>query len=186
MFRLYWVVLFLLTAAATHAGYVLFYPGQNFDARVARLVGDTTINRFLILTPDQALQLVPTSAPNDLVAICRYDLSFGPLSISSHFPKGYFTFSIYTATGQQAYAVSDTQAGDTTFKIELSQEPGLINQITGALDDGFANAEEISNAGWRVKVAENKGIVVFWVPLADAIFRPQAEATLKDSNCKRA
>jgi uncharacterized membrane protein len=185
MFRLYWLVVSALAALAVHAGYVLYVPGRDFQDKVSAITGSAAPNRFVILKPEQAQRLLPVSAPNDVVGLCRYDTTLGPVVFESKLPKGFWTFAVYTNSGKQAYTLTDAQAGETAFTVELTLVPDIIKQLTGAFDDAAGDVDVISNAGWRVNVPEPKGLAVIWLPLADAVFRTQAEAVLAETVCKR-
>lgn len=182
MGRFYWILLFLATAMATHAGYVLYYPGYNFDSKLVSALGTDTRNRLTLMEPQQVGKLFPAYAASDVVAMCRYDLSQGPVELSTKLPRGYWTFSIFTVKGRQVYSLTDAQAGENAFTVELSLAPDLFAQVIGALDDGGAS-QAIGNAGWRVETPEARGIAVIWVPVTDPIFRPQTLAAIKDSRC---
>ncbi len=184
MGRFYWLLLFIATALATHAAYVLYYPGYKFDSQVAAIVGPGRLNKMTLLDQTQIARLFPAYAQSDIVALCRYDLSLGPLEVTAKLPRGYWTFTIFTVKGRQVYSVTDAQAGENAFTVELSQSPDLLAQIKGALDDG-GEGEAIGSAGWRVQTPEVKGIAVVWVPVSDPIFRPVTLAAVQNSACKR-
>lgn len=184
MGRFYWLLLFAASAIATHAAYVLYYPGYNFDNKVEAVLGANSSNTILLLEPAQVSRLFPAYAVSDIVALCRYDLSQGPVEISAQLPRGYWTFSIFTVKGRQVYSLTDAQAGESTFTVDLSQSPDLVAKIKGALDDG-GDAEAIGDAGWRVETPETKGLAVIWVPVADPIFRSATLAAVRDSRCAR-
>jgi uncharacterized membrane protein len=184
MGRFYWLLLFTATTIATHAAYVLYYPGYNFDAKIAGVLGPASTNKMIMLDQDQVARLFPAYSRSDIVALCRYDLANGPVKISAQLPRGYWTFSIFTVKGRQVYSLTDAQAGENAFTVELSQTPDLIAQIKGALDDG-GESEAIGSAGWRVQTQETKGLAVIWTPVADSIFRPATLAAVQKSSCQR-
>jgi len=184
MGRFYWLLLFIATTMATHAGYVLYYPGYNFDTKVSATLGTPSTNKMMLLAPAQIARLFPAYATSDIVALCRYDLQAGPIEISAQLPRGYWTFSIFTVKGRQVYSLTDTQAGENAFTVDLSQAPDLLAQIKGALDDG-GDSEAIGSAGWRVQTPETKGLAVVWVPVADPIFKPATMAAVQRSVCRR-
>lgn len=184
MGRFYWLLLFLASTIATHAGYVLYYPGYNFDTKIEAAMGPESRNKMVLLSSAQVAKLFPAYATSDIVAMCRYDLSLGPMKISARLPRGYWTFSIFTVKGRQVYSLTDAQAGESTFTVDLLQAPDLIAQIKGALDDG-GEAEAIGEVGWKVETPEARGIAVIWVPVADPIFRGATLAAVRNSTCER-
>ena len=143
MGRFYWFLLFLASAIATHAAYVLYYPGYNFDSKLEAAVGPDSRNKMLMLTPAQVARLFPAYATSDIVAMCRYDLTDGPMQIAAKLPRGYWTFSIFTVKGRQVYSLTDAQAGENSFTVDLLQAPDLIAQLKGALDEGGCGARRV-------------------------------------------
>lgn len=184
MGRLYWLVLFMASAIASHAAYVLYYPGYNFDRKIEAVAGAASRNTMVVLGAAEISKLFPAYATSDVVAMCRYDLTQGPMQISAKLPRGYWTFSIFTVKGRQVYSLTDAQAGDSSFTVDLLQAPDLLAKIKGALDDG-GEAEAISDVGWKVETPEAKGIAVIWVPVADPIFRGSTLAAVRNSACQR-
>jgi uncharacterized membrane protein len=184
MGRLFWFLLFVATAIASHAAYVLYYPGYSFDSKVEAALGADSRNTMVMLNAQQVAKLFPAFASSDIVAMCRYDLTQGPMQISAKLPRGYWTFSIFTVKGRQVYSLTDAQAGESNFSVDLLQAPDLIAKLKGALDDG-GEAEAIGDAGWKVETPEERGIAVIWVPVADPIFRASTVAAVHDSKCVR-
>lgn len=183
MGRFYWFLLFLASAIATHAAYVLYYPGYNFDSKLEAAVGPDSRNKMLMLTPAQVARLFPAYATSDIVAMCRYDLTNGPMQIAAKLPRGYWTFSIFTVKGRQVYSLTDAQAGENSFTVDLLQAADLIAQLKGALDEG-GEAEAINDVGWKVETPDARGIAVIWVPVADPIFRPTTLAAVQSTTCE--
>ncbi|MBL8790159.1 MAG: hypothetical protein JNM45_06645 [Rhizobiales bacterium] len=184
MGRFYWFLLFIAAAIATHAAYVLYYPGYNFDSKLEATVGVESRNRMILLTPAQVGKLFPAYATSDIVAMCRYELSQGPMQLSAKLPRGYWTFSIFTVKGRQVYSLTDAQAGESNFTVDLLQAPDLIAQLKGALDEG-GDAEAINEVGWKVETPDSRGIAVIWVPVADPIFRSATLNAVRNSKCER-
>ena len=183
MGRFYWFLLFIASAIATHAAYVLYYPGYNFDSKLEAAVGADSRNRMMMLSPAQVGKLFPAFATSDIVAMCRYDLTKGPMQIAAKLPRGYWTFSIFTVKGRQVYSLTDAQAGEDSFTVDLLQSPDLIAQLKGALDDG-GESEAINNVGWKVQTPDARGIAVIWVPVADPIFRSTTLAAVRNTTCQ--
>ena len=183
MSRIFWLALFLAAAVATHAGYVLTYPARNFERKVVAAIGSETVNVFDILTAATIPQIFPAYTPNDVVAICRFDVSNGKVEITSKLPRGYWTLSVFSQRGRQLYSMTDTQAGDNSFRVELSLAPDILEQVIAAVNDN-GEPPEITDAGWRVLTAEPKGIAVIWVPVADPMFRAAALVAMRQSRCE--
>lgn len=184
MFRLYWFVVMIAAALAAHAAHVLFMPGYALEARLERVLGPGT-NSFRMLTAEQAVQLLPSAAPHDVVGLCRFDLTRGTVQLDANFPRGDWMFLVYTVSGRQVYSLSRAEAGETKFTVQLIEAPGLIKDILALVDDKVADVDDITNAGWRVNVPEANGLALVWVPLSDGIFRKPVEESLKRTRCHR-
>jgi uncharacterized membrane protein len=182
MGRIYWFALFLAAAIATHAAYVLSYPAQNFERKVANVLGSDARNVFDILPAETITEVFPAYSSNDVVAICRYDVSKSVVEITSQLPRGYWTLSIFTQKGRQLYSMTDTQAGDSSFRVELSLAPDIVDQVMSVVNGNDATTE-ITDASWRVLASEPKGVAIIWVPVADPIFRSATLAAIAQSKC---
>ena len=93
--------------------------------------------------------------------------------------------AIFTDRGQQVYSITDAQAGENSFTVELSQTAGLLAQLQGVLHPD-SEADAIGEAGWKVETPEAKGLAVIWMPVADPLFREAAVAATLGSSCGRA
>jgi uncharacterized membrane protein len=184
MGRFFWLLMFCAAALATHAGYVLFYPSFEFDKRITALMAPTANNTLALLDARKIVQLFPAYAASDVVAVCRYDLSSGPVRITARMPRGYWTMSIYSDRGEQVYSITDAQAGNNSFTVELTQEPGLLAQVKGILH-AETETEAIGTAGWKVQTPDARGLAVIWAPVADPLFRDAAVAAALGSTCEK-
>ncbi len=105
MGRFYWFLLFIASAIATHAAYVLYYPGYNFDSKLEAAVGPESRNTMIMLTPAQVAKLFPAYATSDIVAMCRYDLTNDDADCGQAAAR-LLTFSIFTVKGRQVYSLT--------------------------------------------------------------------------------
>jgi uncharacterized membrane protein len=184
MFRFIWIAVMLFAALASHAAKVVVLPNRSFDARVAESLGDDSGNRFIVVSSAQGMALVPTASKRDIVGVCHFDVSKGPVVFNATAPKTYWTFAVYSSQGQQAYALTDVQAGTDRFQLEISQAKDLLAQITGMMEQVGNEPGTITDAGSKVEVATPRGLAVIWIPLSDDIYRPQMEAVLKETVCR--
>lgn len=182
MGRLFWLMTMLFIAAATHISYVLFEPGMMFQKKLHDLSGARPDNSFFILARDQQSSLFPAATANDVVGVCKYDLSNGRVVFSTKLPRNYWTVSIYTESGTQIYALDDVQAGSNSFTVDLTRAKTLMQQLF-AKNDG-EDGGQIENLGWKVESTERRGLAVIWVPLSDAMMRSGIEDIIKGSECK--
>lgn len=179
---LFWLFSAALIAIVTHLSYVLFVPTQNFSDRIDKALKTQRENRFTILDGNLQAGLMPFVSESDLVLLCKYDISKGPVRLAMTVPDGYWTLSVYTIHGRQVYALNDRQADARTFSVKLVKAKSFLSQLTNVGgDEGDANLEDI---GWRVELSEDKGLAFLWMPHSDKWRRIEAMAELSKSSCE--
>jgi uncharacterized membrane protein len=178
---LFWLVTAAVMGLATHVAYALFMPGRNFAGAIDDAVEGASGNQFKILTPDVQQSFVPFAASNDIVGVCKFDVSQGPFKVTAGLPRGYWSFAVYTTRGRQVYAINDTQADTNSLTVELRRNDGLIASIFG----GDAEPEDIvgDSVGYRISVIEKEGIALLWMAVADPLLRKEAEDVMNKSRC---
>jgi uncharacterized membrane protein len=178
---IFWLVSAALIAVVTHLSYVLFVPSRNFNDRIGAALKEQKLNQFTILEGKLQTKLMPFVSETDLVILCRYDISQGPVRLSMRVPDGYWTLSVYTMHGRQAYALNDRQADARAFSVRLVKDRSFIEQLTSIGEDD-ANFEDI---GWKVELPEDKGLAFLWMPHADKWRRTEDLAELSTSKCEK-
>jgi uncharacterized membrane protein len=182
MGRLFWVVTALLVGVVAHVSYVLFAPGILFARQLDQVSGGKPYNQFFVADPAKQTLLLPAASSKSVIGICKFDLKQGMVELNARLPRSYWTLSIYTQSGRQVYALNDVQAGTSEFKVQLSQSPTFFQQLMG--NGRGDDATQIENLGWHAETAEQRGIAVIWIPIADELMRPQIEAIVAGSSCK--
>jgi uncharacterized membrane protein len=178
---IFWPFIAALVAVVTHLSYVLFVPTRNFSASIDEALKAQKVNEFAILDGDLQTRLMPFVSESDLVILCKYDVTDGPVRLSMNVPDGYWTLAVYTIHGRQVYALNDRQADARSFSVKLSRAKSFLEQLTGS-DESEANLE---NVGWRVDLAEDRGLAFLWMPQGDKWQRSEDMAELKKSSCER-
>ena len=182
MNRVFWSSTAILLAVAIHISYVLFMPAVLFQKKLFAATDGNPDNMFFVMTPEKQVLLIPTATADDVVGLCKFDLGAGKLILSAQLPKTYWTLSIYTQSGRQVYALDDVQAGSSSFTVDLSRAKTMLQQLL-AKNDG-EDSSQIENLGWKAETTEQRGLAVVWIPLADALMRPEIENTIKASRCE--
>jgi uncharacterized membrane protein len=178
--QIFWVIAALVLGFMAHIAYLLFVPSRSLSQSIDVAVGDGHENSFALLSPESQLQLIPASAENHVVGVCKFDLASGPVRMTAQLPEGFWSFAVYTIRGRQVYAINDQQADTNSFTVELSRQDGFIAQVLG----GEATKEIVSDdIGWRIAVAERQGLAVLWLAVADPLLRKNAEDVLRGSRC---
>ncbi len=182
MGRMFWIVIAVLVGVITHVTYVLFLTNYLFTRNLNQTTAGQPYNKFFIADTTKQTGLLPTVTSKSIVGLCKFDLSNGPIALQAKLPRSYWTFSVYSQSGRQVYAMNDVQAGTSEFKVELSKTKSFIEQLmgNGRVDD----LTQTENLGWHAETTESRGIAVIWIPISDELMRPQIEAAMKDSSCK--
>lgn len=182
MRTVFWLFSAALIAIVTHLSYVLFVPARNFSNRIDVALKAQTVNRFTILDGELQAQLMPFAAQSDLVILCKYDISKGPVRLAMNVPDGYWTLSVYTIHGRQVYALNDRQADARTFSVKLVRAKSLFDQLSSL--GGDENESDLEDIGWKVELSEDKGLAFLWMPHADKWRRMEYQAELAKSSCE--
>ena len=119
-----WALLLLggvLLGGIVHLGTILWLPRTATQDAYARLTpAATQINKMVPLppaTPQNAA--IPFMDPAFAVAVCRYDLSKGPIKFTAPVSPAYTSVSFYTRNGVAYYAINDRAAGRRIIELSL-------------------------------------------------------------------
>lgn len=111
-----WVVAGLLLGVAVHILSVFALPRLAPDDARSRLAGVTEVNRLTTLSGRGAVVL-PLADPAFETAVCRFDLSAGPLHVRAPVTPHYTAIALYTATGIAFGAINDRAATRRTLDL---------------------------------------------------------------------
>jgi len=136
-----WFLLLLggaLLGGIVHLATVIILPRtatQDAYARLAPIAPMNTVVALPLPTPDNAT--MPFMDPAFASAVCRYDLSQGPLKLSVPVSPAYTSVSFYTRFDVAYYAINDRAAGRRVIELDL---------MTTAQHDQIPENEEITAA----------------------------------------
>jgi uncharacterized membrane protein len=103
-----------------HLVTIMGLPRTATQDAYARLTPITPLNTVVPLpapTPDNAL--MPFMDPSFAAAICRYDLSRGPIKFTTPVSLAYTSVSFYSRYDIAYYAINDRAAGRRTIELDL-------------------------------------------------------------------
>ncbi len=118
-----WLLLLLggaLLGGIVHLATVIILPHTATRDAYARLEPIAPVNTVTPLpapAPDRAT--MPFMDPAFVTAICRYDLSQGPLKLTVPVSLAYTSVSFYTRHDVAYYAINDRAAGRRIIELEL-------------------------------------------------------------------
>jgi len=115
-----WILAGVLLGGIVHLVTVLTLPrlaGQDAYARLSPIVPVNTLTP--LPEPTGQNSVMPFMDPAFASAVCRYDLSEGPVKLSAPVGAAYTSMSFYTRQGVAYYAINDRSAGRRVIELEL-------------------------------------------------------------------
>jgi len=128
----------VLLGGIVHLATVIILPRTATQDAYARLTPIVPVNTVVALpapTPEKAV--MPFMDPAFASAVCRYDLSQGPLKLTVPVSPAYTSVSFYTRNDVAYYAINDRAAGRRVIELDL---------MTSAQHDQVPEDEEITAA----------------------------------------
>ncbi len=175
----YALTLALLFAGIIHIVAVLGIPQiapRNAWTRLSTLADPNTL--VVLPRPSSAHQSLPMMAPDMRYAICRYDLSRGPVRVSTQIPDELWIIAFYAPDGSNFYTIS---GGDI--------KRDKIDIIVSTQSDVLLDEETSSFLGAQVSVMvtapQNFGLVMIRAPLKGAVYAERTERALRRASCGR-
>ena len=178
MIRLLFTVLAgLLLGGVVHLVSVLALPRIASQDAYSRLTPITKLNAVSALPQaDPGNTLMPFMDPAFATAICRYDLSDGPIKLAVPVTQSYTSVSFYTRSDVAYYAINDRSAGKKVIELDL---------MTEAQHADLPEDEEITAADRLIIDSPgNTGLIVLKALAAEPGLMPQAQASLAAASCK--
>ncbi len=118
-----WILGALLLGGIVHLSTVLAMPDAATQDAYSRLAPLTPANAVVPLAAPSAQDAtMPFMDPAFAVAVCRYDLSAGPLKLSAPLSQAYTSDTFYTRNSVAYYAINDRAAGRRAIELDLMTE----------------------------------------------------------------
>jgi uncharacterized membrane protein len=133
-----WLLGGVLLGGIVHLTTVLWLPElatQDAYSRLSPLAKVNSVTAMPAPTPDDSA--MPFLDPAFAMAVCRYDLTNGPLKFSVPVSPAYTSVSFYTKNDVAYYAINDRAAGRRVIELDLmtteqrSELPG-DDEVTAA------------------------------------------------------
>jgi uncharacterized membrane protein len=167
-----------LLGGIVHLGTVLVLPSVASQDAYSRLVPLTSVNVVAPLPPPSPEQAaMPFMDPAFAVAVCRYDLSDGPLKFSVPVSPAYTSVSFYSRYDVAYYAINDRAAGRRVIELDL---------MTTEQRDNLQETEEITAADRLiVESPTTTGLILIKALAPEAGLLATARATLAAAQCRQ-
>jgi uncharacterized membrane protein len=167
----------VLLGGIVHLVSVLALPRIATQDAYSRLVPITQLNTVTALPqPDPSNEPLPFMDPAFAVAICRYDLSGGPIKLAVPVSQAYTSVSFYTRNDLAYYAINDRSAGRKVIELDL---------MTEAQHAALPEEEDVTAADRLIIDSPTAaGLIVMKALAPEPGQMPQAQASLTASSCK--
>jgi uncharacterized membrane protein len=176
-----WLLLFFggaLLGGIVHLATVIIMPRTATQDAYSRLAPIAPVNTVTVLpapTPDSAP--MPFMDPAFAAAVCRYDLSQGPLKLTVPVSVAYTSISFYTRYNIAYYAINDRAAGRRVIELDLM----TVEQHNQMPED-----EEITAADRLIVESPTQtGLIAIRAFAPEPGLVPMAQNTIAAAQCKR-
>jgi uncharacterized membrane protein len=117
---LLWLLSGALLGGIVHLVTVLVLPRTATQDAYSRLAPIAPVNTVAAVPqPTAQSELMPYMDPAFATAVCRYDLTQGPLKLTAPVSPAYTSVSFYTRHGVAYYAINDRAAGRRVIELDL-------------------------------------------------------------------
>jgi uncharacterized membrane protein len=171
------IVAGVLLGGVVHLVSVLALPRIASQDAYSRLTSMTEPNAVTALPlADPGNTLMPYMDPAFATAVCRYDLSGGPIKLAVPVSQAYTSVSFYTHSDVAYYAINDRSAGKKVIELNL---------MTEAQHADLPEDEDVTAADRLIiDSPTSTGLIVLKALAAEPGMMPQAQASLAAATCK--
>jgi uncharacterized membrane protein len=174
---LFTIIAGVLLGGIVHLVAVLALPRIATQDAYSRLTPLTKLNAVSPLPPaEPGTTPMPFMDPAFAVAICRYDLSDGPIKLTVPVSQAYTSVSFYTRNEVAYYAINDRSAGRRVIELDL---------MTEAQHAELPEEEDVTSADRLIIDSPTPtGLIVMKALAAEPGLMIQAQASLAASSCR--
>jgi uncharacterized membrane protein len=167
----------ILLGGVVHLVSVLALPRIATQDAYSRLTTITKLNTVTPLPPTEpGNTLLPFMDPAFAVAVCRYDLSTGPIKLAVPVSQSYTSVSFYTRSDVAYYAINDRSAGRRVIELDL---------MTEAQHAALPEDEDVTAADRLIIDAPTAdGLIVLKALAPEPGLMAQAQASLAAASCR--
>jgi uncharacterized membrane protein len=174
---LFTIIAGVLLGGVVHLVSVLALPRLATQDAYSRLTPTTKLNAVTPLPlTDPNNEPMPFMDPAFAAAICRYDLSSGPIKLTVPVSQAYTSVSFYTRNEVAYYAINDRSAGRKVIELDL---------MTEAQHAELPEDEDVTAADRLIIDSPTAtGLIVLKALAPEPGLMPQAQASLSAASCK--
>lgn len=166
----------VLLGGVVHLVSVLALPRVATLDAYSRLAPLTKVNAVTAIAPASPKGApMPFMDPAFALAVCRYDLSDGPIKLTVPVSQAYTSVSFYTRSEVAYYAINDRSAGRKVIELDL---------MTDAQRAELPEEEDVTAADRLIISSPTlTGLIVLKALAPEPGLMGQAEASLAASRC---
>lgn len=176
-----WLLLLLggaLLGGVVHIATVIILPRtatKDAYSRLEPIVPVNTVTALAAPTADAAP--IPFMDPAFASAICRYDLSQGPMKLTVPVRTAYTSVSFYTRYGVAYYAINDRAAGRRVIELDL---------MTVEQHNQMPEEEDVTAADRLIVDSPTlTGLIAIRALAPEPGLMPQAQSAVAAAQCRR-
>ena len=176
--RLRVLVLAVLAAGIIHI--LVTFSADRFAAATpfTRLTPIVPLHAFAVLPPvGPKTQPLAYLSPDFRYAMCRYDTSAGPVSVSARLPGRGWALALYSRQGDNFYTAMGIDGQPTDVALELTPTADRFLGLTPEAQG------KIGEAAAALSIATGAGVAIVRAPDQGVAYRYEAEAILKMAKC---
>jgi uncharacterized membrane protein len=174
---LLWILGGALMGGIVHLGIVLYLPNTATQDAYARISAVSPVNAMVALpAPTSTSTIVPFMDPAFAAAVCRYDLTGGPIKLRAPVSPAYTSVSFYTSKGIAYYAINDRAAGRRLIELDLMTKDQRAELPD---DEETAAADRLI-----VESPSEQGLIVLRALAPEPGMMPAAKTALASARCE--
>jgi uncharacterized membrane protein len=174
---LLWIPGGLVLGGVVHLVSIMWLPRTATQDAYARLTPVAPVNGFKLLpAPTPADSTMPFMDPAFATAVCRYDLTKGPVKLSVPVSQAYTSVTFYTRYDVAYYAVNDRSASRRAIELDL---------MTTKQHDDLPEDEDVTAADRLIVESPTMtGLIVARAFSPEPSLLPTAAAALTGAQCR--
>jgi uncharacterized membrane protein len=174
---LLWILGGTLLGGIVHLATVLMLPNLATQDAYSRLASIAPVNAVAPLpSPTAETAAIPFLDPAFAMAVCRYDLTDGPIKLSVPVSPAYTSVSFYTRSQVAYYAINDRAAGRRVIELDL---------MTSEQRADLPGDEEVTAADRLIVESPTvTGLIMIKALAPEAGMLPAARSALAGARCQ--
>lgn len=169
----------LLLAGVIHVAAVLGMPHlapRNAWERLEKIADTNEIAVLPPATPEQ--QSLPLMAPDVRYAVCLFDISEGPVRLTTPILEDYWLIAFYTADGENFYTISGAELKRDKIEFVVSTKKEALFEVGASILDDIDDLIVVASP-------ERKGIAMIRAPLAGPAYAARTDEAMQQITCSR-